>query len=160
MQLFKLGKEVIDTATNRKGMLIHCQIDLNRSAFYNFQPKGLNPKTGAPLKGSWIATSRIKNGELVDVFLPVEALESIATDKASGFKGTVTAITLHISGCVHMVIQSKGTQENGSSVDSVDFDMRRLSGSKIPKLTEKQIQKDQKKKPSPAGMPSITPTRM
>lgn len=158
IETYKLGHLITDSATLLKGMLTHMQIDSGRSRVYSFQPKGVDPETGASSKRTWITEDRIKNGIKVAVDLPMEVLGTTAYDKASGFKGMITAITLHPSGCVHAVIQPKGTQKNGSVIAAEDFDIRMLSGSKIPKLDEEQFKKETKKKPSPTSLPSVTPT--
>lgn len=160
MLLLKLGSTVADRATELAGMITHVQIDSSMSPYYNFQPKGLNQETGSPIKGAWITEDRIKGAIFIEIDIPLDVLGTIATDKASGFKGTVTAITMHISGCLHAVLQPKGNKKDGSAIDAEDFDIRRLKGTKIPKLTEKQVEKQQKKKPSPANVSSITPIRV
>jgi len=157
LSILELGTKVQDKSTGSEGMLTHFQMT-DDTKHYLFQPKGLNPKSGQPLTATWITANRVIHGKRVNVEIPVEMLGTIATDKASGFKGTIIAITLHINGCIHALIQPKGTVKNtGELIEPCDFDVRRLSGRKIPRLTLKQKKASQKRKPSPAGHSPCTP---
>jgi hypothetical protein len=139
-------------------MLVHLQLEMDLSLHYHFQPKGLNPETGQPVRAMWIKESRIKGGKVVNVDFPTEMLGSIVTDKASGFKGTVTALILHISGCMHALIQPKTVvKKTKAPVEAMDIDIRRLSGVKVPKLTVAEKKKSIKKKPSPVACVPYTP---
>ena len=156
--MLKLGTDVIDIATGMKGQLTHMQIQTDGVPFYLFQPKGLVKDTGQPLEANYISENRIKGGIFVeDPELHLDILMSQVEDNASGFKGKVIAITLHINGCVHAVVQPSGVQKNGEIIKACDFDIRRLSGKKIPKLTAKQKAESEKKNPSPAPMRKLTP---
>lgn len=157
--MFKLGTPITDKATRLEGMAIHMQVQTNGNRFYNFQPKGLNPETGAPLKRFWVAPDRIIGGiEVPEVDLPLNVLSTEVEDMASGFRGTATAITLHINGCVHIEAQPAGVQpKNGEAVASHDFDIRLLKGAAIPVLDEAARAASEKENPSPVECESCSP---
>jgi hypothetical protein len=156
--MLKLNTEVRDTSTGQWGRLTHLQVRLGGNVHYLFQPRGLNRKTGQPLEASWIGHARIKGAIEESRDLPFDVLGTKAEDEASGFKGTVEAITLHTNGCVHLLIQPGGSQpESGAAIEPCDFDIRRLVGPKIPKFTEAARRADEAAKPSPAPFPKCTP---
>lgn len=140
-------------------MVTHLQIEMNGQRYLNFQPRGLNPETGLPMKRMWVVETRISGGEIVDEpNLPINVLGTEVEDEASGFKGTATAIQLHISGCVHVSVQPSGKlPKTGETIDACDFDIRRLKGDAIPKMSEPQRDKDQAEKPSPANSERYQP---
>ena len=95
--MLNLGTEVTDTATNLRGQLTHMQIQTDGVPFYLFQPKGLSKETGQPFEATYISYNRIKGGiEIPEPNIYREMLLTDAEDTASGFKGKVIAITLHI----------------------------------------------------------------
>lgn len=155
-KMVKLGSSVKDSVTGLNGAVTHMMVQSNGSRWYCFQPKGLNPEDGQPLKRIWVTPDRI-TGEMVnEPDLPVHVLGTEVIDVASGFKGTAIAITLHISGCVHVEVAPKGTQKkNGQVIDPCDFDIRRLSGKAIPEMTAEERERDQVKKPSPCDTPKM-----
>jgi len=159
MLVYDLGKMVTDKASELEGMLTHAQFSEGGEIAYLFQPKGLNPEDGQPVKSMWlIGENRIKGGTKTDLPIPLELIGTVATDKATGFKGKIIHLTLHISGCLHALIQPRGhVKKTGAMIEPCDFDIRRLSGRKIPKLTASQLKKSQKKKPSPAPVPRYIP---
>ena len=137
-------------------MITHANVDCDHQLHYGFQPRGLNALTNQPLDIVWIPGSRIKNGIKEYVDMPTNILGTKAEDKASGFKGTIVNITLHTSGCIHAMIQPPGITKTGAMIEAADFDIRRLVGPSIPKLTEKEIKEDEKKRPSPIHVGRIT----
>lgn len=151
--MLKLGTIVKDKVSDVKGMLTHYIIDMSKNENYIFQPKGLNPQDGQPLKSTWLDGARIVDGEQADVQLPLEILGTEAKDKASGYKGTIIALTLHINGCVHASLKAKGKNPDGSTIDAVDIDIRRLKGDAIKQLTPKELKESEKTKPSPVTIP-------
>jgi hypothetical protein len=156
MQIIKPGSNVKDIATGIAGMVTHVNVETGNTIFYAFQPKGLNPETGHPLDGEFLVPARLEGGELIALpeIMDLSLLGSEATDEASGFTGVITAIILHISGCVHANVQPRGVmKKTGSKIGSCNFDLRRLMGPKIKKLTEKEREVDQVARPSPANMP-------
>ena len=156
--MLKLGTEVIDIASNQTGMLTLMQFEMNGNVYYHFQPKGINPKTGEPVEGRWVVDSTIQNG--VDIQMPdipLKILGSQATDMASGYTGMIVSIRLHINGCCHASIQSSQVIETGSVPLSVDFDIRRLVGDKIPILSEPELETSIKKTPSPINNKAYRP---
>ena len=159
MELVKLGKTITDKATNLKGQLTHVQITGSDAIFYLFQPKGLNPETGHPVNTHWITEDRIKGGTKVKCDLPMEMMGSTVTDTASGLKGIVTSLELHINGCIHAIVQPSGTtKKTGNMIESINFDIRRLKGTKVPKFKDEAAKdKNQKEHPSPAAHSRMTP---
>lgn len=156
--MIALGTIVRDTATGLKGMLTHYQIEMCDQRYYSFQPSGLNNKTGQPAKNYWIVEDRIAGGQHgVEPDLPTQVIGTQATDLASGFSGTIISICLHISGCVHALVMPKGVLKTGEAKDSCDFDLRRLAGPAITKLTEAARRLDEKKRPSPMRVAAYSP---
>jgi hypothetical protein len=149
--MFKLGGMVNDTATGLLGMLTHYQIEMSHARWYRFQPRGLNPEDGSPVKGIWIASERIDGGEVVpEPDMPLQALRTQVEDIATGFKGTAVAMILHMSGCVHVSIQPKGALKNtGGPVEPHDFDIRRVKGPALKPMSDEEVEKEQARKPSP-----------
>ena len=156
--MLKLGTEVTDITAGQVGMLTHMQVEMNLNEYYNFQPRGLNPKTGEPVDVRWLVDSSIEGGvEVIPPYLPLELLGSQVTDNASGFAGTVVSLRLHINGCVHASVQSSQILETGTVPLSVDFDIRRLSGEKIPVLTDEALETSQSINPSPMKTSTYRP---
>lgn len=152
--MIKLGVPVKDKFTGLNGMLTHYQIFTNDARWYNFQPKGINPENGQPADMLWMTEDRISFASKYDVpepdNIPYEILGTEVRDTASGFKGIVTSITLHISGCVHANVQPKGmNKKTNQIITSCDFDVRRLEGKFIKKMTPKKREEDQRVRPSP-----------
>lgn len=158
MKIIKLGTITTDTATGREGMVTHLQMETGNVIFYIFQPRGLNPENGQPVKSTFVVPDRlVKVNEIpLPANFPVDVLGTEVEDIATGFKGNAVGITLHQSGCVHVVVQPPGMiEKTGASFESTDFDIRRLKGKKIPVLTEKQKEADQTKRPSPSATPTF-----
>ena len=151
--MFKLkSKMVEDAATGLKGYLTHMYVEGNGSVMYRFQPYGLNKKTGEPMIGMIIARVRIKGGEEVAEpdDMPNHILNTEVEEITTGFKGTVTSLCLHESGCVHAVVQPKGINvETGQVVNPKECNVRDLKGKAIKVKSENTLAKEQKKKPSP-----------
>jgi hypothetical protein len=160
--MLKLGVQVTEKSTGLTGMLIHMQVQTNNNRFYNFQPRGLNPETGQPLKRRWCPSDRFEGGvEIPEKELPLEVLGTHVEDVASGFNGTATALTLHINGCVHVTIQPAGTQpKNGEIICENEFDIRLLKGDAIKPLTADERSASEKEKPSPIESGSCSPREM
>jgi len=153
--ILRLGTTVTDIATGLKGMLVIMHVDMDHSCTYNFQPKGINPETGEPVESIWMVATRIKGGEIVtdeELNLPYSVLGTEVTDKGSGFTGMAISLVLHISGCVHVNVQpDTKLKATGSPPKVVNFDIRRLEGPALRKLTQAQLKKDQEERPSPAS---------
>lgn len=150
--MIKLGSYCTDEATGIEGMVTHLQIEMDLSEYYQFQPKGLNPKSGQPVDRMWMVEKRLSGGEIVDdVDLPTHVLGTIVEDKASGFKGMAVSLVYHINGCVHFNVQAKGLQDTGAPIETCNFDIRRLTGDAIEPMTPEEQKKDEKERPSPAS---------
>jgi hypothetical protein len=149
---YPLNSKVTDSATGLSGSLVHLSIELGNVRFYNFQPRGLNPEDGQPVARFWVMPERIQNppGE-IETELPVEAIGTEVTDDASGFTGKAISLTLHPSGCVHIVVQPAGKlAKTGAKVEACDFDIRRVSGPAIPVLTPAARAESEYRNPSPS----------
>jgi len=149
--MIKLGSIVTDTPTGLTGMATLLQIEMDGSRALHLQPRGLNPETGKPVDGFWVVESRLKGGDIVDEpDLPLDLLGTEVEDLASGYKGTAISIMLHLSGCVHVNVQAKGSlSKTGEAIHTANFDIRRLKGKAIKTMSEKEKEQDKKDKPSP-----------
>jgi hypothetical protein len=163
--MFKLGVMVTDKASRLRGCLMHMMIQgtpTQQVRWYNFQPARLHAESGMPADRSWVSEDRIEGEEIPDpADLPLQTLGTHAEDTITGFSGTVTSITVHASGCVHLELQPKGSEsKTGKMLGTYDFDIRRLKGKAIPVLTERQAEASRKKKPSPSDCGRPTPRPM
>lgn len=159
-RIYKLGSITTDPASGIKGMLTHVLFETAvRPMYYLFQPEGLSPEDGQPVRAHWLISEKITaNTPTADIDLPLEVIGTQARDLASGFAGTVVSLTLHISGCVHVAIQPKGAlKKTGAKADSCEFDIRRCAGPAIPVLTAGYVERDRKARPSPSHTPSSYP---
>jgi hypothetical protein len=155
--IIRLGTPATDSATTLRGMVTHLFMDTGGRLIYLFQPRGLNAETGQPLKGVWVSEKRLQCHEELrpNVELPTAVLGTFVEDRASGFKGTAVGLTMHINGCVHIDVQPAGViEKTGVPVDCCDFDIRRLDGPAIRRMTAEEKAKDEKEHPSPAPVPS------
>lgn len=158
--MYRLYAPMIDKASGLKGILTHYYIDLDGSRKYRFQPHGVNTEDGSPNKGVWIPSASVDCKEMVPEpdKLPFHVLGTEVTDIGSGFSGKVVAIVLHESGCVHCTVQAMGKHpKTGGLIDMEDFDIRRLEGPAIKKMTPEEREADQNEKPSPSGFESTQP---
>lgn len=159
--MIELGSKATDSATGIKGMVTHMQIEMGGNRYYSFQPKGLDTKTGEPAKPMWLVGQRLTNANIVpDDTWPLDVLGTDVEDDASGFKGVAVSMVLHINGCVHFNVQPKGLQENGSPIQTENFDIRRLKGKAVKKLTKEALVTSKKVTPSPARVTAYTPGRL
>jgi hypothetical protein len=150
MKALKLGQIIKDEITGIKGMLTILVVDIDKNVHYFFQPSQLNPETEEPVDRYWVTESRFKNPEFVEYDLPLQVLNTQVEDLATGYKGTAITLYHYLNGCDHFEVKSKGTlKKTGASVKAQEFDIRRLKGDAIPKLTEKELTESQKSKPSP-----------
>jgi hypothetical protein len=161
--MLKFGVPVVDKFTGLKGMITHLQVNSNRSEWYIFQPRGINPQNGKPVDNIWLSGDRLVGADDIPYppDLPWDILGTEVEDVASGFKGIVTSITLHISGCVHANVQPKGIhKKTGQVVEGCDFDVRRLKGKSVKPMSEKKREKDQRIRPSPIHVTSYKPPKI
>lgn len=146
----ELGVLIKDSISGQQGMLTHFMVDIDRNRTYIFQPKRLNPTTGQPVDRIFITDSRIVGGKNVVTYLPLEVLGESAEDTATGFKGKIVSVTLHINGCIHVEIKPNGySKSTGATIDAAEFDIRRIKCRKLQLLTKKQIEKSKTEAPSP-----------
>lgn len=144
-----------ETATGIDGMITHWIMSGDKHIRYLFQPRGINPEDGQPVKRLVVNPERlapIDSSELLteEVDVPFEIIGSIITDDPSGFTGTATGFVRHTNGCFHVFIQPSGRLEKTMTpIAEAEFDLRRCSGEMIPKLTEVERKKSEQDKPSP-----------
>lgn len=153
--MYKLGTIVTDKASGLKGSLMLMQITGEGNRWYSFQPSGLHKEKQTPMDRLWITEDRVVGEKIEDPNLPTDILGSEAEDIVTGFKGTVTGLIYHLNGCIHLQIQPKGSNsKTGELIPEQDFDIRMLKGKKIPKMTEEEKVKSEKKNPSPLSSAS------
>lgn len=154
--MWKLGTMVKDKVTGLRGMLTHFHFE-GSTEMYDFEPRGLNPKTQEPVEGFWLTPDRVMGGiEISRPYLAEEVLGTVVEDLASGFKGTAVSSILHINGCLHIDIQPAGVvKETGAKIKRHNFDLRRLKGKAIKPMSEKEIEASTAKAPSPAPFPRL-----
>lgn len=159
MEIIKLGSMVVDSTTGMKGMVTKLDFQPDGFVYYVFQPSGLSPDNGLPVDGFWGVPSRFVGGERVAApEIPLGVLGTKVEDLATGFKGKVVSLTLHMSGCLHASVQPAGKcAKTGGAFPAAEFDLRRLKGPAIPVLTEEEVAADQRKKPSPGAPGGYSP---
>jgi hypothetical protein len=156
MNIKKLGVTVTDNASSIKGILTIFSLDMGGGKLYGFQPAGLNPSTKEPISQFWLSENRISDSEMVDIDIPVHVLGSQVEDSTTKFKGMAIQLYYHLNGCVHIEVKPKGIiKETGESIKAVEFDIRRLKGIMIKKLSEKELVVSRKEKPSPEIKPMM-----
>lgn len=156
LSTLKLRQIATDAATGLSGMITHILVERDERLRYLFQPKGLNEETGHPVKSVYLEEARFKKVDSLEREeheLPMEALGTTVTDRASGFTGSATAFVIFPTGCVHITIQPEGTiKTTGEPIQPHDINILQLEGKALPKLTAEEEKKDIEKKP---GGPSI-----
>ena len=149
IKVLELGTMVSDI-TNTNGMLTHLNIAMDETKDYYYQPRGLNPKTGAPVERIWLKEQRINGGKFIEIDAPLEILGSKAEDIATGFKGKIVALIYHLDGCLHVEIKPEGVlEETGATIATNEFDIRRVKGDKIKPFGAKKLKESIKDTPSP-----------
>ena len=158
LKLLKLGTRLNDRATLLTGTLTHWVIDMGQRVDYIFQPTGLNPENGSPLKHLSLEIERLEYSEenLEEVEIPFEILGSIVTDKASGFTGMAVGFVRHINGCFHVIIQPQGVlAKTNAPVCKSEFDLRQCEGEMITEMTDAELKKSKADKPSPSSFVNL-----
>lgn len=161
MKMIRLKSVVTDVATKLTGMVTHMRVGPAAAAgmaepWYCFQPRGIDTEKGTPMDHMWVEASRLKAkpADIVEAPpLPVEILGTPVVDEASGFKGTATGLVLHMQNCLHVEIQAAGTNSKGKTIPLQEMDIRRLTGPKVPKATEREKVLSEKHRPSPIEAP-------
>lgn len=155
MKVYKLGTIVKDKASTTDGMLTHLVIHIGGNLEYIFQPKGLNPKTRAPVERIIVQGARIQNGEELEMDMTyANAILGTQGEDFTGFKGIILNLVYHINGCIHIGIKPEGVSEDtGNTYDPQEFDIRRVKGEAITPLTEEELRKSIVETPSPEGQP-------
>jgi len=152
--LIKLRANVTDRATGMTGSITHWTMNMSQQVKYLFQPNGLDPETGQPLKKIYLEDARleVRPEDYAFVEIPFEILGSKVKDTASGFKGMAIEFMMHTNGCFHVVIQPKGLiKKTNLPAQPHDFDLRSCTGKKIQTLTEEERAEDVRQRPSPVG---------
>lgn len=145
--VFKKSAIAENIATGIKGAIIMIDFQSENTIHYLIQPKGLDSK-GEPFKPIWTLSNLVKCKETEELDVPVEILRTKVKDKITGFSGLATSITYHISGCIHVTITAKSSD---NSLSAYECSITRCEGPAIKKMTEKEIKKERAERPSPAG---------
>lgn len=153
VSIIPLNTFASDSATGLPGLLTHLYLRSDGHQTYGFQPRGLNPEDKQPVKSLWVTADRLSShAPREDVDLPLQVLGTHVTEIASGFNGTATVLVLHTTGCLHVEVQPKGVVEKtGAAIESNNFDIRRLEGPALKKLTPEELKKDINSRPSPTS---------
>lgn len=153
-----LGEEVIDKATDQKGILTLAVINMDHRVNYAFQPAKLNKQTGTPAKTYWVSEAQLEGYFKEDTEFPLNLLGSEVQDECTGYKGVATELVLHINGCIHVYIQSKEPiPETGETANPIELDIRRLKGAELKTLSRSELKESRKQKPSPEPLPARRP---
>ena len=155
IRMVKLTTPCTEKATGLRGMVTHAMYCINEQTYYVFQPKGLNPEDGQPLKKVIVELERLElpNGAFEDVEIPSEILGTNVTDMASGFTGMAVEFVRHANGCFHVVIQPAGKSKvNGEIIRSAEFDLRQCAGPKIKKMSQRELATSKRENPSPSDL--------
>lgn len=153
IKVLKLGTECQDIATQLTGMLTHWVLNLEKTVYYVFQPRGLN-EDGLPVGKIFVEGARLKvqDADYEEVAVPFEILGSIVTDKASGFTGMAIEFVRHINGCFHVTIQPAGVvAKTNTPVKKIEIDLRQCKGGKIIELSPEMLKQSKELRPSPTG---------
>ena len=151
VKALKLGVSCSDSVTGLQGMLTHWQYEQDGRIRYLFQPRLLSEDNGLPVPKITLASDRIRADETLweQVDVPAGLLGQKVKDKASGFEGTVTALTRHINGCFHASLQSPQLIK-GRLVPGYDLDLRQLENAEqLLNQTPEEITESKVAKPSP-----------
>lgn len=154
LRVIKLGTVCTDKATKLKGTVTHWLCNMGKRIDYLFQPEGLNPEDGQPVKKIILEEERlgVSPEYFEEVEIPFEILGTHVTSKASGFSGMAVEFVRHINGCFHVVIQPSGVlNKTNSPVLKTDFDLRECTGDMITKMDEEQLKTSKENTPSPTG---------
>lgn len=145
-----LGQMTADKVTKTKGMITHLCVHMDLSQSYIYQPKGINPQTGLPVDHILINPLRFVNPQTEVMDIPTELLGTKAEDIATGFKGTIICLTIHLNGCIHAEIKPEGVlKETKATIGTQELDIRRLKGDLLKPLAKKELKESIAKKPSP-----------
>jgi hypothetical protein len=153
IKVLKLGTVCLDKATNLQGTLTHWGINMGARISYLLQPKGLNDE-GQPVQKLYLEEERlsVKPEDFEEVEVPFEILGTQVTSKASGFTGMAVEFIRHINGCFHVVIQPQGLSEKTKApIRKCDFDLRECTGDKIVELSQQELARSKRERPSPTG---------
>lgn len=150
LEVLELGTIVEDTISQTKGMLTHRVVTSGPQIEYIYQPSGLNPKTGIPVKTIWLPKGRIIGGVVETLDIPIDLIGTEAEDIATGYKGLIAGLTYHIGNCLHVSIATPGIcKDTGAVYDSLECDIRRVRGQKITEMNKPERKAAQIKTPSP-----------
>ena len=154
IRVIKPGTLCRDKATELEGMITHWICNMGLKIDYLFQPKGLNPENGQPVKKIALEAERLEipEGSFKETDIPFEVLGTQVKDKASGFNGMAVSFIMHTNGCFHVSIQPSGVlPKTNSPINTAEFDLRQCEGEKIPAMAEAELDKSKEERPSPTG---------
>lgn len=152
VKALKLGVTCADRVTGMQGMLTHWQYEADGRIRYLFQPTMLSPDTGLPVDKLAMPAEQVVMPTpdcWEETETPAELLGQKVRDKASGFKGTATALVRHINGCFHAILLSSELVKG--KPPRYDLDLRQLDGDSLPARPADELQRSRQEKPSPTG---------
>jgi hypothetical protein len=156
LEAFPLGIFAVDSATKLEGVLTMMSIESENNRAYLFQPSIISAKTKIPMKPYWVDESRIESTEAdleplhPNLVKALPVLGTVVEDYVTDFTGVAVALQLHLSGCVHVDVQSDEFDEvTESLVPAQNFDIRRLTGDSIEETTAEEELESEVRHPSP-----------
>ena len=123
-----MGSEARDAISGISGIITSVFYKLSGSVMLGLQPKG----DGEKMPEAWTVDEQIielvEGGRTIpalDPGAPLIALGHSVEDRVTKFKGTVTAIVVHINGCISGVVTAPGLTKDGGLIEEY-FDQKRL----------------------------------
>lgn len=156
-EILVLGEKIEDKASGLSGILVMCQIGMSGNTDYLFQPGNLNLETMQPAIQFWVDEKRVVGGTREFIDLPLNILDTLVEDTATGFNGLAVAMYYHLNGCIHIDVKPRGViEKTGQPIKSMEFDIRRLKGDAIKQLSPEEYKKSKQEEPSPESHPERT----
>lgn len=148
----KLGIPNMDLFSSVAGSAVFASIRGDGSQTVWFQPRGEGDEKTGELPDCYnLDPARLKDQTMEEVEIPDDVIGTEAEDEVTGFRGTISRIIVHQTGCVHLEIQPAGALPNGALKPAYNFSILRLMGKALPKKTKAEVKKEKKTKPSPFG---------
>ena len=156
-KLVKFGAPCTNSNTGETGVVTHLVLRPGENGVvhksYVFQPGRLNSKTGRPAKTTLVDAPGIKGEETEIAEPPVELMGETLKDKCTGFAGKVTDIVVFMTGCCHATLQPAGTNEEGETAHTDNFDLTRLEGEAMDKYRTREAEENATAETKGAAVP-------
>lgn len=152
--MIRPGSEAFDPVTGFKGYVTHWYVELDGTRGAVFQPSGTLPDS-TPHESYTVHPMRLTRVTLTpEIYLPLELLGQEVTHKITDIKGTVLALAVHSTGCVHLELQPKGTTKDGKKHKVRNFEINECKGHPLlDHKTQAQIDAERAETPSPMDYP-------